>query len=29
VALSRSLSILSQAGGSGRTNVNLRYRKTY
>ncbi|MDQ3470968.1 MAG: translocation/assembly module TamB, partial [Pseudomonadota bacterium] len=29
VALSRSLSILSQAGGSGRTNVNVRYRKTY
>ena len=29
VALSRSLSILSQAGGSGSTNVNVRYRKTY
>jgi translocation and assembly module TamB len=29
VALSRSLSLLSQAGGSGGTNVNLRYRKTY
>ena len=29
VALSRSLSILSQAGGSGRTNVNVRYRKSY
>lgn len=29
VALSRSLSILSQAGGSNSTNVNLRYRKTY
>lgn len=29
VALSRSLSILSQAGGSGSTNVNFRYRKTY
>ena len=29
VALSRSLSILSQAGGSGNTNVSLRYRKTY
>jgi translocation and assembly module TamB len=29
VALSRSLSILSQAGGSGQTNVNVRYRKTY
>jgi translocation and assembly module TamB len=29
VALSRSLSVLSQAGGSGRTNVNVRYRKTY
>jgi len=29
VALSRSLSVLSQAGGSGSTNVNLRYRKTY
>jgi translocation and assembly module TamB len=29
IALSRSLSVLSQAGGSGRTNVNVRYRKTY
>jgi translocation and assembly module TamB len=29
VALSRSLSILSQAGGSGSTNVNLRYRRSY
>lgn len=29
VTLSRSLSILSQAGGSGTTNVNIRYRKTY
>ncbi|GAA4002688.1 translocation/assembly module TamB domain-containing protein [Sphingomonas humi] len=29
VTLSRSLSILSQAGGSGQTNVNVRYRKTY
>ncbi|MFC7535906.1 translocation/assembly module TamB domain-containing protein [Sphingomonas sp. GCM10030256] len=29
VALSRSLSILSQAGGSNSTNVNVRYRKTY
>ncbi len=29
VALNRSLSILSQAGGSGSTNVNVRYRKTY
>ena len=29
IALSRSLSILSQAGGSGSTNVNVRYRKTY
>ncbi len=29
VALSRSLSVLSQAGGSGSTNINLRYRKTY
>jgi translocation and assembly module TamB len=29
VTLSRSLSILSQVGGAGTTNVNLRYRKTY
>ncbi|WP_300975008.1 translocation/assembly module TamB domain-containing protein [Sphingomonas sp. LHG3406-1] len=29
VTLSRSLSILSQAGGSGGTNVNVRYRKNY
>ena len=29
VTLSRSLSILSQAGGSNRTNVNVRYRKNY
>ncbi|GAA4033404.1 hypothetical protein GCM10022281_11500 [Sphingomonas rosea] len=29
VTLSRSLSILSQAGGSGSTNVNVRYRKNY
>jgi translocation and assembly module TamB len=29
VTLSRSLSILSQAGGSNSTNVNIRYRKTY
>ena len=29
VTLSRSLSILSQVGGSGTTNVNVRYRKTY
>jgi len=29
VTLSRSLSILSQAGGANRTNVNVRYRKTY
>jgi translocation and assembly module TamB len=29
IALSRSLSILSQAGGSGTTNVKVRYRKTY
>ncbi len=29
VALSRSLSILSQAGGSNSTNVNVRYRKNY
>jgi translocation and assembly module TamB len=29
VALSRSLSILSQAGGSNSTNINIRYRKTY
>jgi translocation and assembly module TamB len=29
VALSRSLSILSQAGGTSGTNVTVRYRKTY
>lgn len=29
VSLTRSLSVLSQAGGSGVTNVNVRYRKDY
>lgn len=29
VALSRSLSILSQAGGTSGSNVTVRYRKTY
>lgn len=29
VTLTPSLSILSQAGGSGTTNVKVRYRKTY
>ena len=29
VSLSKALSLLSQAGGSGGTNVNLRYRKRY
>lgn len=29
VGLSRTLSILGQAGGSGLTNVNLRFRKRY
>jgi translocation and assembly module TamB len=29
VTLSRSLSVLSQVGGSGTSNVNVRYRKTY
>jgi translocation and assembly module TamB len=29
VALSRSLSVLSQAGGTSGTKVNVRYRKTY
>jgi translocation and assembly module TamB len=29
VTLSRSLSILSQAGGNGGTNVSVRYRKRY
>lgn len=29
VSLSRALSILSQAGGSGLTNFNVRYRKRY
>jgi translocation and assembly module TamB len=29
IALSRALSILSQAGTSGSTNLNVRYRKQY
>jgi translocation and assembly module TamB len=29
IALSRSLSILSQAGSAGGSNINLRYRKQY
>ena len=29
VALTPALSVLSQAGGSGATNVNVRYRKDY
>jgi translocation and assembly module TamB len=29
IALSRSLSVLSQVGSQGSTNVNLRYRKDY
>ena len=29
VGLSRTLSILSQAGGAGVTNINLRYKKRY
>ena len=29
VTLSRALSVLSQAGGSNQTNVNVRYRKSY
>lgn len=29
VSLSKALSLLSQAGGSGLTNVSLRYRKNY
>ena len=29
IALSKSLSLLSQAGSAGSTNVNLRYRKQY
>ncbi|RST31253.1 hypothetical protein HMF7854_10695 [Sphingomonas ginkgonis] len=29
VTLSRALSVLSRAGGSNSTNVNVRYRKTY
>lgn len=29
VGLSRTLSVLSQTGGSGATNVNLRYKKRY
>ncbi len=29
IALTPALSILTQAGGSGQTNLNLRYRKNY
>lgn len=29
VSLTQALSVLSQAGGSGSTNVNVRYRKNY
>lgn len=29
ISLTRALSILSQAGGSGQTNVSIRYRKDY
>jgi translocation and assembly module TamB len=29
ISLTRALSILSQAGGSGQTNVSVRYRKDY
>ncbi|WP_284126626.1 translocation/assembly module TamB domain-containing protein [Parerythrobacter aestuarii] len=29
ISLTPALSILSQAGGSGQTNVNIRYRKNY
>lgn len=29
IALTPALSVLSQAGGSGSTNVNVRYRKNY
>ena len=29
VSLTPALSILSQTGGSGSTNVNVRYRKDY
>jgi translocation and assembly module TamB len=29
IALSKALSILSQAGSAGNTNVNVRYRKQY
>ena len=29
IALSKALSLLSQIGSSGGTNVNLRYRKEY
>lgn len=29
VGLSRTLSVLSQTGGSGETNINLRYKKRY
>lgn len=29
ISLTRALSILSQAGGSGQTNINVQYRKNY
>ena len=29
ISLSRALSVISQAGGSGETNVSVRYRKDY
>ena len=29
ISLTRALSLLSQAGGSGQTNVSIRYRKDY
>jgi translocation and assembly module TamB len=29
IALTKALSVLSQAGGSGVTNVNVQYKKTY
>ena len=29
ISLTRALSLLSQAGGSGRSNLSIRYRKDY
>ena len=29
ISLTRALSLLSQAGGSGQSNLSIRYRKDY